>query len=218
VVQVSIKSNVDDVMKEMTHLERKQLPFATMLAINDTAFAGQRAAKRGMKQHLDNPTPWTLGGVRVKKANKKDLSGAVYMAGVPGLPGANQDRNDYISMQTEGGSRLAKGRYLAIPTKAGRNKYGNVPRKIDKLNTMLSDKTRFFVGTPKGMAKNDGIWQRMGIKKKSGGTNIRREFSFVRFARYKARYPFDKIVTNVIKNTFDKHFFNRLNQALNTSK
>ena len=48
-MQVSIKSNIDDVMKEMTHLERKQLPFATMLAINDTAFAGQRAAKRGMK-------------------------------------------------------------------------------------------------------------------------------------------------------------------------
>lgn len=217
-VQVSIKSNIDDVMKEMTHLERKQLPFATMLAINDTAFAGQRAAKRGMKQYLDNPTPWTVRGVRVKKAKKKDLAGAVYMAGVPGLPGVDQDRNDYISIQAEGGTRLPKGKYLAVPTKARLNKYGNVPRKTEKLNTMLSDKTRFFVGTPKGMAKNDGIWQRMNIKKKSGGTNIRKEFSFVPFARYKARYPFDKIVTSVIKNTFDKHFFNRLNQALNTSK
>lgn len=217
-VQVSIKSNIDDVMKEMTHLERKQLPFATMLAINDTAFAGQRAAKRGMKQYLDNPTPWTVRGVRVKKAKKKDLSGAVYMAGIPGLPGANQDRNDYISMQTEGGSRLAKGRYLAIPTKAGRNKYGNVPRKIDKLNTMLSDKTRFFVGTPKGMTNSNGIWRRLGTTKSKGGVNIRKEFTFSKSARYRPRYPFDKIVTSVIKNTFDNHFSKRLNYALRTSK
>lgn len=217
-MQVSIKSNINEFSRHMTWLEKKQIPFATSQAINDVAFEAQRAAKKGMDRHLDNPTPWTKSGVRVKRGKKSDPTASVYLVGAAGLPG-NGDRNKYIEFQVEGGIRRPSKRYIAAPSRGRRkNKYGNVPNKVGDIQKMIGDKQRYFVGTPKGQADNPGIWKRIGTSKRSSGARIQKMYSFIDRAVYSKKYPFYKIVGGVVNNQFNKHFRNRLQAALRTAR
>ena len=207
-MEVVIKSNIDQVVKGLSRIQRKQIPFATSVAINDTAFGLQKEIKRQMPQKLDRPTPWTVSGVLVRKSKKTDLEAFVYMAGARGLPKESADRNKYIKYQVNGGTRHPKKSKIPVPSKNMKlNKYGNMPR--NRIKSLIARKD-VFVGNVKGI---DGIWQRN--KDNSG---IKLMVGFENTADYRSRLPFNRIGQGYTSSKFTRNFERALARALASAR
>ena len=203
-MEVSIKHNIADVTQSLNRIQRRQIPFATSVAINDTAFGLQKEIKRQMPMKLDRPTPWTVSGVMVLKSKKTDLQAFVYMAGARGLPKESTDRNKYITYQVNGGTRHPKKSKIPIPSKNLKvNKYGNMPR--NKIRSLIKQKD-VFVGNVKGI---DGIWQRN--KNNSG---IKLMVLFENTSDYRPRLPFNRIGQGYTASKFTPSFQRALARAL----
>lgn len=81
---------IEEVQRRLESLAREQIPYATMLAINETAFAVRGAVQDEMKRVFDRPKPWTINQVRVRKATKTKLVAVVgTLEGIKGLYGEN---------------------------------------------------------------------------------------------------------------------------------
>lgn len=216
-MQLSIKSNIDDVAKSLTKIQRKQIPFAASVALNETAFGLQKEIKRQMPRKLDRPTPWTISGVRVQKSKKTDLEAVVYMAGAKGLKGESADRNKYMQYQVYGGTRMPKKSKIPVPYQKNlkTNKYGNLPRNKIKALTAKRD---IFIGKVKGI---DGIWQR-GHYNQSGTFNttkgrasaIRLLVAFEPDATYTPKLPYTRISEGFTLSKFEPNFRRALAKAL----
>ena len=68
-MQISVKHDLKQLQRRLTDIEKKQIPFATTVALNDVAFGLRTHLQRKAQDDLDNPTPWTLRGFRVVQAN-----------------------------------------------------------------------------------------------------------------------------------------------------
>jgi hypothetical protein len=219
-MEVVIKSNIEQVTKNLSRIQRKQIPFATSMAINDTAFGLQKEIKRQMPIKLDRPTPWTISGVLVRKSKKTDLEAYVYMAGARGLPKSSLDRNQYIKYQVSGGTRHPKKRKIPVPYKNIKaNKYGSMPK--GKVKSLIA-KRDVFVGNVKGI---DGIWQR-GHYDQSGAfyttkgraSSVRLLVAFENNADYKPKLPYQRISEGYTAHKFEPNFRRALAKALASAK
>jgi hypothetical protein len=205
-MRISIKTNVKQVTKDLNKIQKKQIPFATMLALNDVAFGSRKELQKQSHKKLDRPTPFTVKGFQVVKAKKRELTSIVYV---------DSKRYDYMKHQIDGGIRFPKNRAIPVPTRNLRvNKYGNMPRR--KIETLLAKKNTFS-GTPRGGGKNanatPGVWQRTNKNYK-----LKQLVSYVQYAKYTPRFNFEKIVKGYVGNTFNKHMEKRLNAALATAR
>ncbi len=92
--------------RQFSELERKQLPFATMRAINQAAFEIHERWKNIMPRVFDRPVSLTLKAVKYDKANLNNLSAVVKIRDEigRGTPPAK-----YLQAQVEGGARRHKG-------------------------------------------------------------------------------------------------------------
>lgn len=96
----------DDVLRrKFTELEQKNLPFAVMQAVNNTAFAVREEWKRQMPRVFDRPTRLTQNAVLYRKATKQNLAGEVFVRdeAFKGTPPAR-----YLLAQVQGGQRAMK--------------------------------------------------------------------------------------------------------------
>lgn len=133
--------------RQLNELERTQLPFATMQAINATAFDTRQRWAEVMPRIFDRPVALTLKAVLYTKATKKNLSADVLIRdeAYKGTPPAK-----YLQAQVMGGSRrhkgiekrlaaqgiLPAGQFVVPGLGAKLDAYGNMPRS--QLNQILS--------------------------------------------------------------------------------
>ena len=91
--------------RQLTALETKQLPFAMMMAINQTAVDTQARWAEVMPQVFDRPTALTLKAVIVRKASMQAPTAQIYIRddAFKGNPPAK-----YLLAQVEGGQRNRK--------------------------------------------------------------------------------------------------------------
>jgi len=68
---------LETVQRQLRNLADEQMPYAMMLALNDTAFKVRAALQAEVKSVFDRPTPWLVNQVTVRKATKKDLTAIV---------------------------------------------------------------------------------------------------------------------------------------------
>lgn len=134
---------------------KKQIPYATALALTRTARRIQEAQKVNLESKLENPTPFTVNSVASVGARKTSLRAKVYIR-----PTAAQ----YLAPSEYGGTRYLSGRALLNPKNIRLNQYGNIPR--NKL-ARLKARPDVFVGSVGGV---NGVWQR---KKARGGKSRR---------------------------------------------
>jgi len=139
-----IKTEVDpgDFLKrEFTDLERKNLPFATIQAVNATAFETREEWKRRIPRVFDRPTSLTLNAVLYTKATPQKLSADVFIRdeAFKGNPPAR-----YLQAQVAGGSRSMKSferrlqaagqlpaGMFAVPGRGLKlDSFGNVPKGV----------------------------------------------------------------------------------------
>lgn len=156
-LDISVRSNLRDVQRSLTDLERKQLPFATAKALTSVGKLVQAAEQKGMRAVLDRPTPFTVNSVGVKAARKNDLTAVVYVRDIAA---------SYLEPFEFGGKHklIGKGRTWLNPKNGvALNQYGNLSR--NKLN-QLKGRPDVFIGKVKTKSGEviDGVWQRPYIR------------------------------------------------------
>ena len=211
-----------------TKAVQKQLPFATSMALNNSAFDARQAINAGTKGAFHVPVKFTQSAFLVQKAKKRDLVAYVYAQDAKG-----KDRARYLRFGINGGTRPQKGleRYFenAVPNDgtipAGAyfmptglvkvNASGNVTQAtLRRITKGLGGDKRggFFIGTPRGGSRPPGIYRRS------------REQLFPYFIAttdrpdYRGRFNIEQIGGKVIGRRFNQHFQTALSKALATAR
>ena len=208
-MNIDISSNIKDVKKALTHVEKKALPKATQYTVNNLAFeiARKEMPKRADKVFDKGATAWTKRGFGYKKAKSGQSSSRIFIR-------ANQAK--YLKYQIDGGTRTPEGSIIAIPHhKTRKNKYGNLTR--GQWAQLITNKDKFFTGVPKGAkTKTDGgIYQRLG---KGGKKNYIMRAAYKPAANYKKKFKYYGYAVGYIRNprkgfvaTFAKNLGRQLN-------
>ncbi|GJG92849.1 hypothetical protein [Cupriavidus pauculus] len=139
--------------RALDNFARKQVPFAVSTAINATLKRAQEAERENMRKVLDRPTPFTLSSVAIKRADKRSLTGVLYVKDIAAA---------YLLPFEKGGTHklIGSGRtWLNPKDKSLLNKYGNF--SAGKLASMRG-RADTFVGsiTTKTGETISGLWQR----------------------------------------------------------
>ena len=196
---VSVKAHVNDAKKQLTRIQRKQLPFATSQALNDTAWDARKALRVQAVKKLDRPTKFTIDAFQIEKSSKRKLYSVVKI---------EEKRWKYLKYQVEGGTRRSSGRGIYVPVNVKLNRYGNIPGRSKRLVKGVNQ----FIGTIKGTT---GVWTRHGSKRNK---KLKLMVSFKSEVNYRKRFPFYNIVEGVVDHTFRKHFDKRIRAALRTAR
>lgn len=220
--------------RQLSNLERSQLPYAAANALNDTAADVLKHIQDRMRVRFDRPTRWTLNAFIVWRASKRNLE-----AQVKERPSVG--RRHYLKVQEQGGSRRKTGLEsglamnlaydgvinAVIPTSSARlDGHGNwssgernqalsilgAQRDVRSNATVASRKrakgrASYFV--PKsGSAMAPGIWRRKG-------TDLAKVASFTAaMPVYSARLGFHEGAAEVWAARLPVHLDRRLAEAV----
>lgn len=127
--------------KDLDDMARKQIPFAMMRGINETAKEVKKAEDKKIKRVFKKPTKTTQNSVIILFAKKTKLEATVKIKDKP-FSGSNFSIADYLAPQIFGGSRsrkgsekrlqasgrMTKGRSLFPGQGTKLNKFGNIPK------------------------------------------------------------------------------------------
>tara|TARA_R100001460_G_scaffold40724_1_gene76023 strand:- start:48 stop:635 length:588 start_codon:yes stop_codon:yes gene_type:complete len=195
-MKVNVKDNIKEVTKWTTSVQKKQIPFATANAINQTLFQTRKVMMKQTQQKLDNPTPFTVKSYLVDKAKKTKLSGMLFI---------REAAEKYLKFQIDGGTRTS-GKKFSIPTSNAKlNKYGNIIGK----RTGLVKKKNQFLRTINGIT---GVWERQK------DNTLKLIIALKNSANYRPKLPFYTIAEKYAASRFNKNFINAMNKALKTAK
>tara|TARA_R110002020_G_scaffold474099_2_gene704512 strand:- start:14545 stop:15165 length:621 start_codon:yes stop_codon:yes gene_type:complete len=192
--------------RALSDVMQRQLPFAMMLALNDTAADVKDAEERDLEKTFDRPTPFTKRGVYVKRASKSTLTATVGMKPV---------QAQYLKLHASGGIRLPKRRALVIGAGLRRNKYGNLPKGAMKRAEAKGDT---FVAGKRGGGSQlaPGLYQRG--KGARGRGKIKLLVSFEPRAQYKKRLEFQPVALRRARGVYEAHLVRRLKQSQATAR
>ena len=70
---ISVKMETERAEKYLRKAAKKQLPFATAVALTKTAKHLAEVERRSLSKHLDRPTPFTKKAFAIKPARKQDF-------------------------------------------------------------------------------------------------------------------------------------------------
>ena len=198
---ISVKADLKDITRYLTRIQRKQLPFATALALTTTAKDVQRAETVQLTKKLDRPTPFTKRSMGIKAATKRRLTAEVFIKRIQAA---------YLNMQVFGGTRRAQGQGTGVPYTKNKklNKFGNI---AGRRRGLVKGKKQ-FIDTIKGIP---GVWQTVGGKRAS---KVKLLIAFEKVVRYRPRLPFFKTAEGVVRNRFVKNFNAALARALRTAR
>lgn len=195
-----------------TQAAKKQVRFATAVAITRTLFDARKAATGRLEKDIDRPTPFTLRAYRVDKATKATLTGRLY---------AQPIQARYLQFQVFGGVRTPRGSALTIPPikdlgdGVKLDRYGNLPRRSRARALLARPDT--FSGKINGVA---GIWQRPK-KTKSGkarkGQRLRLLLAYSSKASYRKRLRFYEPAVETTDRHFRRHFDAAYRSALSSA-
>jgi len=202
---------------------RKQLPFASSVALNSTGFDIRQALNKGTIGAFDKPTTFTQKAFLTTKSKKTNLVVHVFAKDKEGSDAAR-----YLRFGVQGGARPPKGfeRYFAglpndrtidryfMPTRQiKRDGKGNITRAtLKKLSTRVTDGTA-FIGTPRNSTRPPGLYVREKNNKllaKFITTNSK--------PTYTGRFNIEAIAGKVVQRRFNQHFDKAMSKAIATAK
>ena len=208
-MDIKIETNIKRVVKQLNVIERKQIPFATSVAINETIGTkhtkGLRAViAREMNKRLDRPKVSTT---RVGSPNTGNNALYFLRSGKKNLTatlGFKYWASAFMKFLVFGGTRTT-GKNIPIPTPAAKiDKFGNIYRKRGGL---VRKKNQFFGKS------GQGVFER--AKKKDKPKLI---IAFKKSVNYKPIFPFYEIAGRYIGFTFPKKFNEALTKALRSAR
>jgi len=199
-MQIKIKDNSKQLAKKLTTMQKKQIPFATAQAINNTLFGLRKEMAKQTVKKLDRPVPFTQRGFLVTKAKKTNLVGILRI---------KPEVESYLKFQIDGGVRKPSSKKVPVPiTKNKRlNKYGNIAGK----RSGLVKGSKEFIATIGGAT---GVWKEN--RKGQPPTLLIKFHDSVKYS--KKPFNFYKIGRGYINGTYDKQLTKALAKALRTAK
>ena len=206
-LSLNITSNIDQVIRRLDNIEKQQVPFAISGAINDVLFdvRKQIVGVTGPRSFDIRNRRFLNAALRVKKATKRNLTGAVF----------DQLGRGHLALHARGGVLRPRGRHLAIPGTdiKGRRGAGGV-RKAQRPQAILAKlgKRRAFAVEFK--SGQHGIVRRRGKKR----LPLKLLYALGHSARIRKTFPFFEDATRVAQRNFRRHFDRRLRQALRTAR
>ena len=200
---ISVKMETERAEKYLRKAAKKQLPFATAVALTKTAKHLAEVERRSLSKHLDRPTPFTKKAFAIKPARKQDFkTGRIFSRLF-----IKDAQEKYLRFAIEGGTRRPKNRAIVVPGQATRlNRYGNLSRNFIK--NMLA-KPNVFTTTINGTG---AIVQRM----RSG--ILKTLVIFTSSASYEKRLPFFEIAKRVVPKRVVIEMNRALRSALRTAR
>jgi hypothetical protein len=246
--RLSMKSTADMVIAAHRDMGRRQLRFATAVALTRTAQDVKIAEVDTMRRVFDRPTPWTLNSVFVKPATKAELSAVVWLKDVAtdGTPATK-----YLAPEIEGGGRNLKGferllmrkgllptGWMAVPGAGAKlDAYGNMSRgQIVQIISALQafGEVGFNANRTKGsrqrrgsrlpeyfVGRPGGGRLPMGVWQRisfAHGSAVRPVLIFVRGPRYKARFDFFGVGRQIARTNFIGHLRRAIAEAKATAR
>lgn len=102
---INLQQDINRLTRSLDDLTRKQVPFATALALTRTAQDVRKAIKDEFPRVFDRPTPWTMNSLFLKPATKKRQEARVWLKDYAskGIPATK-----YLGPQIFGGARNFK--------------------------------------------------------------------------------------------------------------
>lgn len=223
-MQIDIRHNIRDVQKGLSDVARRQIPFATAMALNELGAELIRVNQKNMKRVFDRPTRWTLNAFHFVRATKQKQSIEIMRKT------AARGRH-YLEIEEAGGTRPLTGWERLIAARLGyggpigfvmptgavrRNAYGNVSRATMQRIIGGTSKGRkagaaYFV--PKvGSRLSAGVYQRKG-------KSIQKVLAFdARAPRYAARFKFHEVLRRHSDRRLPRKFEAALTKALATAR
>lgn len=223
-VQGSLRGLADEL-----HVEAREIPFVTAMAMNYTAEDIKAAAVAEMQRVFDRPTRFTLNALAVRRASKHDLHAEVYFKeGFGSIPAKR-----YLGPEVSGGGRGGKSFELAlrragvmtaaeyaVPTSyAPLDGFGNLRGSIitrilsdvqanpdplsnstHKTRTRRRKRGRGTYFVVRGGRPAAGIYFRLGLR------DMRPILLFVRQPRYSPRFEFYAIAQRIAEGNFGRNF------------
>jgi hypothetical protein len=197
-MRTSVSSNIKKVSTNLKDIQKKQIPFATSKAINETIFEVRASTKLYAAKIFKRTTwmsPRSEVGMRVVKSHKRQ-------ANINAKLGFDE-KNRWIHLHVDGGVKRPKKKYIAIPTEKVPKKY----KKVGGVSAILTKEKHF--------ANKWGVFKRTGKGKKGKITKL---FTFAKRAKIKKVFFFYKNAKSVIKTNFNKNFKAALQKAISTAK
>lgn len=212
---VNFKDLGNAVKKQMDDIQ-KQIRFAQMKALNETAFKARAnviAAFKGSFNVRNSKFPQT---VKVEKATKEHPQAVVKFP------------HDFVYLSTVGGTKAAEEKSrLAIPIKFGSSETRMPSGKIkaSKRPTALLDysnkhpvKTRGHVANPHAFKIKTSGNKVLIAKRQKGSREVDWLYVLVKNGKVKNRWDFDKIVETTTQRNLQKEFDKALKWALEHPK
>jgi hypothetical protein len=199
-IKIDVKSNLKQFTKGLNDFKRKQVPFATSRALNNTAFdLRKHQISEVLNKDLSKNTAFYRKLLRVFKSTKTNLEARVF----------DQLGKDYMEKLTRGYVKTAtRGRRVAIPF--GKLYRSRAQRK--KAKDLLRNRSNFLIRT-----KRSGqvfVAKRMGRERFPLDLLLQlKTFANVR----KKLFFYEKGEKQVLR-TFGKEFIKEFDKALRTAK
>lgn len=202
-MKIDIKHDLKKITKHLDDLQKKQIPYATSLALNDLAFQLKDELSDEMEKKFDKPRKFTLNAFRVKKASKRRLRAVVYL----------HPSRSYLDMQFTGGKQRPSdgASVLTTPQHKSMFKSGSNDLRRGKIGRLLGSK-KAFRGTPKGKPGGpSGVWQRMGTKKKP---KLRFLAAYTTTRTFRRRIDLRSKADKLVKKQFRRAFHRGMTKAM----
>lgn len=220
---ITVKVNTDVLERKLQAIAGEQVPYATAVALTNTAKDCSVALSDELPKYLDNPTPFTMRAFAIQRAEKSTLRAKVFTRDAQGR---------YLKWQVEGGDRAPSRKLQRLPGDIALNAYGNLPageikrlvalakagKRVSKARGAkvgVSSKVDLFYGDP-GNGRAVGIYKR--IVKGDQEFLVPLVIMPQGPVKYRPRFPAERIVRETAARVFPERFRAALRLAISTAK
>ena len=202
-LELDVSSDVDRLMRRMTAVERRQVPFALAGALTSLAFDIRKdAVERTGPESFDLRDPRFLrAAIVVDKASKHDLRARVY----------DRLESSDLLLHARGLPKYPHGKHVAVPTKhlLPKRRARGVPKAWRPKQVMR--KPRVFEQRWKGHLY---IWRRKTKKRYP----IEPLYLLVPRAQMRKRFPFHERARQIFRAELGQVFHRKFEHAMRTAK
>jgi hypothetical protein len=208
--QVVVTSNAADVAHWMDDLARKQIPFATAVALTRVAQYGQAKLKGNLKKHFTIRNERVPHGIRIKRAEKRDWPHCVAFVG---------SVDNFMRNQATGEpKRASKTRHIAIPSRVAigtRTTTGRIPAQL-KPKPLIASGNGFVTASIGDM--HETIYRRVEkVRSRLKNLGIVRFFRLVDSQPMKRRWPIQEEVSAAALGSYGPVFKAELAKAIESA-
>jgi hypothetical protein len=195
-LDIDIRSNIKEITKYLDRTQRKQVPYATMLALRWCAFDVRDGLVKHTQRKFSNRKRWYAPkspvGLRVDKPTKKSLLASVWTTWAP------------AAKHEDGGVRTPfRGKRLLIPTdRVAKSRRG--PGGAGQ-----------YLSNPKVFSTPRGVFRRAGGKR---SPRVELLYWKARRAVIKPTYGWARVAQRIVNTKIAKQFDRALAKALATAK